>query len=120
MQTTHNTHDNAANFTARIISGIRSLFGGDKGRSDSLVATCANDIMLVTGLAQWIESIATLTHRERTEMLLRASGTFSSELMATDLSNTLSCMATDAGLFLAVTDALKRSGHRNMQFAQAA
>lgn len=120
MQTTQHTQDNAVKFTARIISGIRTLFGVHEGGCDSLVATCASDILRVKGLEQWIESTAALTHRERTEMLLRASATFRSELMAADISNTLSCMATDAGLFLAVTDALKKSNHRNVQFAQAA
>ena len=113
-------HDNAVNFTARIISGIRSLFGGHDGGRDSLVATCANDILRVRGLAQWIESIAALKHRDRTEMLLRASGTARNHLTTTDLSNTLSCMATDAGLFLAVTDAIKKSNRQPVQFAQAA
>lgn len=120
MQTTHYTHDNAANFTARIISGIRSLFGGHERMNDSLVATCANDIQRVGGLARWIGTIAALNHRERSEMLLRASATLRCELTATDLSNTLSCMATDAGLFLAVADALKKSSHRSVQFPQAA
>ena len=97
---------------ARIISRIRSLVCGHEGRWDSLVATCASDILHVRGLEQWIESIATLTHRERTEKLLRASG----KLKAADISSTLSCMAKGAGLFLAIQE----SKLRTVQFAQVA
>ena len=53
-------------------------------------------------------------------MLHRAAGTFSGEFSANDLANTLSCIASDAGLFLAVHDALRKSNRQVMHFALAA
>ena len=120
MQTTHHTHGNALNFTAKLINGLRSLFGGRNDESETLVANCTNDIRRVSGLAQWVESVAAFDESERRKMLLRAAGTFSGEFCATELANTLSCMATDAGLFLAVSEALKNSARETGEFAQAA
>ena len=120
MQTTHHTHDNAVNFTAKLINGLRSLFGRRNNGSETLVANCANDIRRVSGLARWVESIAALDELGRRKMLLREAGTFSGEFSATGLAGMLSCIATDAGLFLAVSETLKNSTRETAQFAQAA
>lgn len=120
MQTTHHSTDTNSGLAAKLIRGIRSIFGGSENGNDTLAANCAADIRRVSGLSHWVESLASLDQPERASMLLRAAGTFGSEFSAADLANTLSCMATDAGLFLAVSDALKKTTPRATQFAQAA
>jgi hypothetical protein len=120
MQTTQHTSGHAIGFTARLILNIRGLFGAPTDGDNTLAASCAADIQRATGLASWVESLGQLDQRERRGMLLRAAGTFSGEFAATDLANALSCMATDAGLFLAVTDALKSVKPRPASIARAA
>ena len=120
MQSTQFSNKDTSSITSRIMSGLRLLLGGLTTQSDSLAANCAGDISRVSGLADWIDSIASLTHGERTPMLRRAAATFSGEFSANDLANTLSCMASDAGLFLAVHDALRKSNRQVMHFALAA
>lgn len=120
MQTTQRSTDTNSGIAAKLIRGIRSIFGGCENGNDTLAANCAADIRRVSGLSRWVESLASLDQQERTSMLLRAAGTFGGEFSATDLANTLSCMATDSGLFLAVNEALQKTTPRTMQFAEAA
>jgi len=120
MQTKQLINEINGSIAAKLINGLRSLFGGIKTQNDTLAANCAADISRVSGLAEWIDSIASLPHNERAPMLHRAAGTFSGEFSANDLANTLSCIASDAGLFLAVHDALRKSNRQVMHFALAA
>lgn len=120
MQTKQFIEEFNHSIATKLINGLRSLFGGLKTENDTLAANCAADISRVKGLAEWIDSIASLTHSERAPMLHRAAGAFIGEFSANDLANTLSCMASDAGLFLAIHDALRKSNRQVIQFALAA
>lgn len=109
MQTTHHTNDNAANFAARIINGLRAFIVGDDVRTTALATSYANEIRSQHGLDTWVASLASMARSDRNAMLLRAAATFRGEWATFGLADTLSRLANQPALFRATLRALAPS-----------